>query len=99
MKDIKKDFKNNLKLISKLVVIIIAILAYLDKGHHISIIIDWTVAIIVSLFITASSQSLVQRITKGSLEKIFLKIKIRGKEYSVSFFIIVSVLIKLILFY
>jgi len=98
MKNIKRDLKNNVNAVIYLLLAISIVLIFLGKDKYIGIVTNWAVSIITGLIMTALSQSIVQKFSGGSLEKVFLNIKIFGKRYSVSIFIIVSILVKILIF-
>ena len=98
MKNIKKELKKNINLVVYLLLAVSIILIYLGKDKYIGVVTNWAVSILIGLITTALSQSIVQRFTGGSLERIFLNVTILGKEYSVSIFIIISIIVKFFIF-
>jgi len=98
MKNIRKDLKNNVNAVIYVLLAISIILIFMGKDKYIGIVTNWAVSIIIGLITTTLSQSFVQRFSGGSLEKIFLNITIFGKKYSISFFILISIIVKMLIF-
>ena len=98
MKNIEKDFNNKVKLVFAILLAVSILLIYLGKDNYIGVVKNLAASIIIGLFTTALSQSIVQRFTGGSLEQIFLNVNILGKKYSISIFIIISIMVKLFIF-
>ena len=98
MKNIKRDLKNNVNTVIYILLAISIILIFLGKDKYIGVVTNWAVSIITGLITTALSQSIVQKFSAGSLEKVFLNITIFGKKYSISFFILISILVKILIF-
>ena len=98
MKDVKKELKNNVNAVVSILLAISIILIFMGKDKYIGVVTNWAVSIITGLFTTALSQKIVQRFSGGSLEKIFLNITVFGKKYSVSVFILISIIVKMLIF-
>lgn len=98
MKNIERNLKNNVTAVIYILLAISIILIFLGKDKYIGVVTNWAVSIITGLITTALSQSVVQKFSSGNLEKVFLKITLFGKQYSVSFFILISILAKILIF-
>ncbi len=97
-KNYELEFRKRVKLLVFALIAIFVILLAFNKEDYFSKVVGWSIALITGLGFTAISSSFVQRISNGVLEKIMLTINIKGRKYSISFFVIVSMLVKQLLF-
>ena len=98
MKNIRKDVRNKVKLVFTILILIMIILIYTNKTHLNDFFIGWSVSILTGIILTGIAQSFVQGFSGNKLEKLFLNVKIRGKRYSISLFLIATLAVRYILF-
>jgi len=96
MRDIQSETRTKLKITFYVLILILFVLILTGKQHLNDFFLKWGVSIITSILLMAISQAFVQGVTGDVLEKLFLNINIAGKKYSISFFVIVTVIVRYI---
>ncbi len=98
MKNYHKEMKDKVKIILYISIFIILILSLKGKQNYIDMINKWLPSILISIVTTSISQIILQKFTGTFFEKILLPIKIGEFRFYISLFLILTIIIKLILF-
>ena len=98
MKDIEGKFRKNIQIGIKIFIAIVIFLIFIGKENYTNLIAQWFSIILIGLGTTAISQPFVQQLTGDFFVKYLLNIKILGKEFSISLFIIISLVVTFWLF-
>ncbi len=91
--------KNNIKNALVIFVLVLAGLALFGfSARQIDIIAQWGISIIIGMILGVLSGQIVETFTGDILKKISLSFEIRGIDFSITLFVIVAFLVKLIIF-
>ncbi len=93
------DWRRKVNAIISLIILIAvagALYGWPDKIIQLSI--EWGITIIISVIMSGISGEIVEKVTADSLKMITLTVEIAGINFSVSFFFIATLVVRLLLF-
>ena len=98
MKDYHKIMTNKVRIVIYILIGITVVFAYMGWNNALSKINDIAVWMIISIITTGVAQLILQKFTGDFFEKIPLTIKIGQFKFQVTLFIIITIILKIIIF-
>jgi hypothetical protein len=99
MESKKMNLKEKFQIIIALIILVAFLGAYFNiPAETINQVVEWLVSIMIGILLAAVSGALVEAFTGDLLKTIFIRVEIKGFSFSISIFVIATIIVKILLF-